>query len=65
MWLDLVFILSVFISWSFFCVGWYNIESVDWCVFTVCGYCARVDVVSVGLAAFRGLSTFWFSVSGL
>lgn len=45
--------------------GWYNIGLVIECGVTVCGYCARVGVVSVGLGAFRGLATFWFSVSGL
>lgn len=27
-----MFILSVFVSWAFFCVGLYNIELLDWCV---------------------------------
>lgn len=50
---------------TFFCVGWYNIELNDWCLFTVCGYCARVGADLAGLGVFRGLVTFWFPVSGL
>lgn len=34
------------------CVCWYNIALHDWCLFTVCGYCAGMDVVWVGLGVF-------------